>query len=970
MKKFLHLKMCLILGLFFPLAIAAQGVITGTITEASTNAPLPGANVIVKGTTNGAISDFDGKFSLNVASFPATLVVSSVGFNTKEVSVTSAQNIQISLQEGVALDEVVLIGTRNPNRTATDTAVPVDVIDMAELVTAGPQVSVTQILNYVAPSFSSNTQTVADGTDHIDPAQLRGLGPDQVLVLINGKRRHTSSLVNVNGSPGRGAVGTDLNAIPAASIKRIEVLRDGAAAQYGSDAIAGVINIVLKDAVNELTVAVTTGANVSKNSNDLTGGTDGENTQVDINYGLPLGESGGFINFTGSLTTRERTSRAGAYSGQIFNGYNAIEWGAYNDNFDLTDLLTNVSAIQNYATGVNYFSTQLQSDIAAASTIGNLQTLLNFDNTDDEIARRGQTRSDFNMSVGQSGLKQGQFMGNLSIPLENDAELYAFGGLSYRHGDASGFYRPAGNPDGRANTLLNINGFLPNIESSIIDKSLGFGIKGKINDWNVDLSNTWGYNTFAYNITNTTNFYLQSASPNEFYAGLNGFQQNTVNFDVSKFYENTMAGLNVAFGAEYRIENFFIEEGQQSSYAKYDVNGEVVDSETTDSEQVYSFFGRQAGAGAQVFAGFTPKNAVDARRSSYAFYTDIEADLTESFLLTGALRYEDFSDFGSTLNGKISMRIKATDNFNIRGAFSTGFRAPSLHQQFYSKSNTLFNAQGIATETGTFTNNSQAAKLFGIPKLKEETSINGSLGLTWKIPTSNLTFTLDAFLINIDDRVTYTDGFAKPANDGSQQKLYDIYTNLGIGSAAFFANAIDTRTKGVDFVATHKTTFDGGLKLANNLAFTYSKTEQDGAIKTTPLLEASGQADKFFSNESRIFLELAVPRVKWNLSHNLSKDKWSIFLRNAFFGSVVDGGVLPDGSNTEIGAVLVTDLTASYSVSDVLTLTVGANNLFDVYPDELDVSLRSSNQFTYSRRVSQFGNNGRFLFARLTFKLK
>jgi iron complex outermembrane receptor protein len=288
MKKFLHLKMCLILGLFFPLAIAAQGVITGTITEASTNAPLPGANVIVKGTTNGAISDFDGKFSLNVASFPATLVVSSVGFNTKEVSVTSAQNIQISLQEGVALDEVVLIGTRNPNRTATDTAVPVDVIDMAELVTAGPQVSVTQILNYVAPSFSSNTQTVADGTDHIDPAQLRGLGPDQVLVLINGKRRHTSSLVNVNGSPGRGAVGTDLNAIPAASIKRIEVLRDGAAAQYGSDAIAGVINIVLKDAVNELTVAVTTGANVSKNSNDLTGGTDGENTQVDINYGLTL----------------------------------------------------------------------------------------------------------------------------------------------------------------------------------------------------------------------------------------------------------------------------------------------------------------------------------------------------------------------------------------------------------------------------------------------------------------------------------------------------------------------------------------------------------------------------------------------------------------------------------------------------------------------------------------------------------
>ena len=970
MKKTLQIKIYLFLLLLFPVVIFAQETITGTVTETGSKDPIPGANVIVKGTTTGTITDFDGNFSLNVASLPVTIVVSSLGYNTQEVKVNSEQKVMVSLTEGVALDEVMLIGTRNPSRTSVDTAVPVDVIDMAELTTAGPQVSVTQILNYVAPSFSSNTQTVADGTDHIDPAQLRGLGPDQVLVLINGKRRHTSSLVNVNGSPGRGAVGTDLNAIPSASIKRIEVLRDGAAAQYGSDAIAGVINIVLKDEVNELTVAVTTGANVSKNANDLTGGTDGEKTQVDVNYGLPLGEKGGFINLTGSLTTRERTSRAGIFSGQVYNGYNAIEWGAYNDNFDLTDLLTNVSAIQNYATGVNYFSAQLQSDIAAATTIGDLQTLLNFDNSDDEIARRGQARSDFNMSVGQSGLKQGQFMGNLSIPLENDAEIYAFGGLSYRHGDASGFYRPAGNPDGRANTLLNINGFLPNIESSIIDKSLGFGIKGKINGWNVDLSNTWGLNTFAYNITNTTNFYLQSASPSEFYAGLNGFQQNTVNFDVSKFYEDTLAGLNVAFGAEYRIENFFIEAGQESSYAKYDVNGEVVDSQTTDEEQVYSFFGKQAGAGAQVFAGFTPKNAVDARRSSYAFYTDIEADLTESFLLTGALRYEDFSDFGSTLNGKISMRIKATDNFNVRGAFSTGFRAPSLHQQYYSKSNTLFNAQGIATETGTFTNNSQAAKLFGIPKLKEETSLNGSLGFTWQIPTSNLTFTLDAFMINIDDRITYTDGFEKPANDGSQQKLYDIYTNLGIGSAAFFANAIDTRTKGLDFVATHKITFNSNLKLSNNFAFTYSRTKQEGAIKTTPLLEASGQSDKFFSEGSRIFLETAVPRVKWNLSHNLSKDKWSIFLRNAFFGSVFDNGVLPDGSNTEIGAVFVTDLTTSYDVSNAIKVTVGANNLFDVYPDELDVSLRSSNQFTYSRRVSQFGNNGRFLFARLSFTLK
>jgi len=251
MKKTLRFNMFLFLLLLFPAAIFAQATVSGSVIETSTKEPIPGANVIVKGTSAGTITDFDGNFSLNVSSFPVTIVVSSIGYNTTEMIVTSEQRVVVSLTEGVALDEVVLIGTRNPNRSSIDTAVPVDVIDVTELVTAGPQVNLNQILNYVAPSFTSNTQTISDGTDHIDPASLRGLGPDQVLVLINGKRRHNSSLVNVNGTFGRGSVGTDLNAIPAASIARIEVLRDGAAAQYGSDAIAGVINIVLKKSTNE-----------------------------------------------------------------------------------------------------------------------------------------------------------------------------------------------------------------------------------------------------------------------------------------------------------------------------------------------------------------------------------------------------------------------------------------------------------------------------------------------------------------------------------------------------------------------------------------------------------------------------------------------------------------------------------------------------------------------------------------------
>jgi len=310
--------------------------VTGTVVDEQ-SVPLPGVSIIIKGTATGTTSDFDGNYKIN-AENGDVLVFSYIGYNTIEVTV-SGSTLNVTLQSGVSLDEVVLIGTRNPKRSAIDTAVPVDVIDVTELVTAGPQVNLNQILNYVAPSFTSNTQTISDGTDHIDPASLRGLGPDQVLVLINGKRRHNSSLVNVNGTFGRGSVGTDLNAIPAASIKRIEVLRDGAAAQYGSDAIAGVINIVLKQSSNELILNVTTGANFSKNANDQTGGVDGETTNVSANYGLSLGQKGGFINFTGDFDVRQDYSRMKEWEGTIFNQYNTVERFANADGYDLSLLL-------------------------------------------------------------------------------------------------------------------------------------------------------------------------------------------------------------------------------------------------------------------------------------------------------------------------------------------------------------------------------------------------------------------------------------------------------------------------------------------------------------------------------------------------------------------------------------------------------------------------------------------------------
>lgn len=977
-----------VLVLILPLLGFAQGTLNGVVKD-DQGQPLPGANVVVKGTTIGTVTDFDGNFSLSVGTLPLTLEFSSLGYSKKALEVTSYnQKIEVSLETGVALDEVVIVGSRSKNRVATDTPVPVDVIDVSELKSAGPQVSVTQILNYVAPSFSSNTQTVSDGTDHIDPAQLRGLGPDQVLVLVNGKRRHTTSLVNVNGTPGRGSVGTDLNAIPSASIKRIEVLRDGAAAQYGSDAIAGVINIVLNDKVNVLTASVTGGGNFTDKANNHTGGSDGGKMQIDLNYGLPLGKNGGHINFTGSVTTRERTSRAKDRNDQIYHGFNAVEWGAYQDGADLIALKTNVDAVKNYAAMVPYFDATLKANIANATTITDLQTLLNIDVTDQELERRGLTRGDFNMSVGQSALEQGQFMGNMELPLtEEDADvsakLYAFGGLSYRHGEASGFYRTPGHSSGRGNTPANINGFLPNIESDIADKSLGFGIQGAIAGWDLDLSHVWGKNTFDYNITNTSNFYLQASSPSEFYAGQNGFQQNTVNFDAAKYFENTFEGLNVAFGMEYRVDNYFIQAGEESSYSKYDVNGEIVTSQTLEADQVVDFFGKQASIGSQVFSGFTPENEINAKRNSYALYMDLEADFTENFLLSGALRYERFSDFGKTLNWKLASRLKLNDNMRIRAAVSTGFRAPSLHQQYYSKSNTLFDDNGIASEVGSFTNNSEIAELFGIPRLKEETSLNASLGFTAEIPDANLTFTIDGYFIQIDDRITYTGNFAPFSNPAGadQTRINNIFSSLGVGKAAFFANALDTETKGIDLVITHKGTIGSG-KITNSLAATYSRTYKIGETKGSDLLRNAGLINTYFDEASRVYLEEAIPRVKANLTHSLSFDKWDIFLRNAYFGSVFDTGSLRDGSGNvitdsngnvqhpEIDAVLVTDLTFGYNINERFKLTVGANNLFDIYPDELPTYLTSSNQFVFSRRVSQFGNNGRFLFARLNLTLK
>ncbi|MCV9931473.1 TonB-dependent receptor [Flavobacterium sp. LS1R47] len=915
------------------------------------------------------------------------------------------------------LSEVTIIGSRSKNRVKTDVPVPIDIFNISEITKGAPQTSVTQILNYVAPSFTSNPTSTADGTDHIDPAQLRGLGPDQVLILVNGKRRHTSALVNINGAPGRGSVGTDLNAIPSFAIERIEVLRDGAAAQYGSDAIAGVINIVLKKNANFLSGEVQYGANISSGSNNFKGGTDGQSLQVDLNYGTSLGKEGSFLSVTGSAVTRQATSRAGIRSNAIFNAYNAVEYRAAQNGVNVNSLFSNInttpnsaqiiSTLQQYAPQVGYFTPAQQTAISSATNINQLQNALSFDATNNEINYRGQERSDYNMSVGQSELASGQLYYNAKYPLTEITSLYSFGGASYRNGKSYAFNRL---PNGAGTfTQVYANGFLPEIESDILDLSSAVGLTTQLFGFDTDISTNLGTNSFKYDVNNTINATLGTNSADRFYAGKVSFLQSTTNLDLSKKYD-VLGGLNVAFGGEFRYENYQIKQGDVESYGLYDVNGNLVSGILPSNSPliVTDFFGNKRGAGAQGFSGFQPSDAKEKDRKSGAAYIDLELNVTKDWLLNGAARYENYSDFGSTVTFKLASLLKLTDNINWRISGQTGFRAPSLQQKYFESSSTQF-INGSPYQVGYFTNDSPAAKSIGVENLKAETSKSISTGFTFKIPEANITIATDAYFTRIDDRVVLTGQYARPTdaqiNGATSPEQKDALTLFqqafdlkGVERASFWTNGINSETKGIDLVISQKYNVIEGFTIKNDFALSYNTTKRVGALNVPQsIVNAGGDpyVYSFFPESSRIYLEEAIPKLKANLMTTFSIKKLDIYLRNSYFGKVTDPGATDvnlDGFSSvyehpEYSAKLVTDLSLGYQINEHLRVTLGVNNIGDVYPDRNNpatptftnttptlspapsTDLSNANQFAYSRAVSQFGLNGRFGFARLSFKI-
>ncbi len=948
MKRFI-ISFSLVLVFCFPL-FAQLNEITGTVTDEKGN-PLVSVAVLIKDTYKGTSTDAAGYYLIH-AKAGDILQYSMLGFSKQEVLVGDQDIINLSLVEGINLHEIAVLGSRNSLRMTTETAVPMDILDIKKISAESPQVSLGQILNYVAPSFSSNPQTISDGTDHIDPASLRGLGPDHVLVLVNGKRRHTSSLVNINGSVGRGSVGTDLNAFPVAAIQRIEVLRDGAAAQYGSDAIAGVINIVLKEDTDLLNFSYSSGANITK----VGDGIDGQKNTLSASYGIPIGKDGGALHFTGEVNLREPTHRTGDFEGQIFNRYNTVERLALQDGYDLSNLPMDV--ITGYAETLG-FDEQTQ---VWDPNLNALQSFLNDDVTEEELAARGYDRGDYNMRTGQAQLREGKFFTNFSLPLGKEAEIYSFSGISYRAGNSGGFFRLPN--QSRSYTPIFLDGFIPEINSQIIDKSLAIGIKGLVNGWAIDFSNSYGSNSFMHVIGNTVNASMESNSPISFDAGGHAFMQNTTNLDVSRFWKDKLAGLNLAWGFEHRLENYQIIAGEEGSYALYDQLGSVVTTNPDPNLSVTDFFGESRPGGAQVFPGFSPKNELNRYRNSLAAYADLEVDFTTRFLFSVAARYENYSDFGGTLNYKLATRYKITDKLMIRAAHSTGFRAPSLHQIYFNRVSTQF-IGGVPFDIGTYSNDSQVARLLGIPELKQEESRSFSTGLSMRIPNLNLSMSVDAFLITIYDRITYTGSFA--ANGPEDAELASLLAQVGASSATFFSNTIDAQSKGIDVVISQKSKLGLGT-LRSSFSATFSETHQIGDIHASDLL--SNKLDSYFNEFDRVLLESASPKTKMNLSLNYKYKRFSLFLREAYFGSVTHASRIVADQQVLAPKVL-TDLSVSYAATDNLQLTIGANNLLDVYPDQIlpDNADYSSGRFPYSRRSTQFGFAGRYVFIRVGYSL-
>lgn len=829
-----------------------------------------------------------------------------------------AQDAQADDSADELSGQIIVTGTRRTDRTVTDSSVPIDIVTSEALLNQG-STETNRLLNNLVPSFNFPQPSLTDGTDSLRPATLRGLAPDQVLVLVNGKRRHISSLLNLNGSVGRGSAGVDMNTIPPLAIERIEVLRDGAASLYGSDAIAGVINIQLKkseggraqmsygkyittmEGVNEVeSVAATTGASdnpVITLSDKERKRRDGGTLTIASNIGLPIGP-GGYLNFTAEYIDRSPTNRSGP------------------------DLRRQYAALGD---------------------------------------PREVTFDRFSHRYGDGESSSFNFFVNSGMDISDTFELYAFGSYGIRDGNGTGYYRRS--LDSRNTDYANgrqpyyPDGFLPQIDSTIEDIAGVVGVRGETGGWNLDLSLNYGSNRLDYGVSNTWNASLGGdLSPRNFYAGGLRAGQTSVNFDAQRDLDIGIGDTSLALGAEWRNENYKIVPGDESSY----IAGPY-------------FFTNGAAPGSQVFPGFTPSTAVDASRDSFAGYAEIDTDLSDMFNVQLAGRYEHFSDFGDTFNGKFAARFEPVDGLAFRGAISTGFRAPGMAQQYFSTTSTNnMTVNGVSTlvEVGTFPVSAPIAVALGSQPLEPEKSVNIGGGIVFSM-LSGFNLTVDYYNIKINDRIVLTENLQ--GADVSQ-----ILANAGVvgTSARFFINGIDTRTQGVDVVASYRVPDFGAGRVTLTAGYNINDT------KITDRRTFSGfTADRLFARSESYRITDGQPANKLNLGVDWDMDPFGMTLRANRYGKVflpvsgvtditIEKGDAP--GDITLSPKWVMDLEFRFRPVEAVQVAFGANNLLDEYPDRTPYGTVDGydygliNSFLPYSTQAPFGFSGRFLYGRVS----
>ena len=800
-------------------------------------------------------------------------------------------------QQAVATESatVVVTGTRVANRTALDTTSPVDIISAESLKNSGTT-EINQALSVALPSLNFPRPGLADGTDTIRPATLRGMAPDQTLVLVNSKRRHASALVNVNGTIGRGSASVDLNTIPTAIVKNIEVLRDGAAAQYGSDAISGVVNLRLRTDKSGGEGTVTYGGRITEYdflaADAPAGGTwtkqtsrkrtDGQNATVSAWKGLPLGENG-FLTIAAEFKDQKHTERSGYDMRQQYPKL-------ANGSFDPREL----------------------------------------------------TYNRFNSWYGEPEMKQSTLFANAGSNMGDGVKLYGWASYQKRDARSAGFVRPA--QDGRNILSIYPDGFLPIIAPMVDDYSATGGVTWTMGAWDMDSSLGYGKNKMAFTIENTLNRSIGPGSKTSFEAG--GFSYDQLVYNLtgvrSVAMESLSSPLNIAVGAEARREGYALFAGEPDSY-RY--GGEVLPN------------GTPAAPGAQVFPGFRPANESDTHRTAVGVFVDLEANLTEALLASVAVRGEKYSDFGSSVAGKFASRYDFSKQLALRGSIQNGFRAPSPQQQNFTSTSTNF-INGVPFEITTFRPTDPVAIALGAKPLDAEKSLNMSLGAVLRFGTVNMT--VDAYKIDIENRIILSENLTA----ANVRNFLTSQGFIGVGGGRFFINGVDTTTRGVDVVVSWPMNAGEAGKVEFTVAGNFTKTEVT-KVPVTAAVSALSPAPSLFDRLNVLSLEKGQPKNKVNASANWKLGAMGATLRATRYGEVLSPGTTAALDFT-LGAQTVVDLEGRYEISKNLRVALGAENLFDKYPESVPVTLNTTGNAPFPN-YAPFGRGGRFVYARASY---